>query len=104
MCDYCVEAFGMSNGYRFDDCHYAKPISEAERKGIIDNPIFFENKIDEYGRLIIEADNGNEYCLISFARIKYCPMCGAEIPNPTITELYEKNEGRAWLKAKDITG
>lgn len=94
-CKYCNVAFDDATLRDLE--HH--DLFEELRKGIIGDELFFSVSVNEYGELQLSCDNGNEYVRIGSKKIKYCPMCGANIPDITPTQ---KSDGELGIDSRMI--
>lgn len=87
MCEYCLNAFKG-----IDDDWNTQSISENVFFNLAGDKFSIVNQIDERGCLRVVAVGFDERVLTN-KKIRFCPMCGAELPDPTPTEAARARKG-----------
>lgn len=82
MCEYCSDAF---IDLKKED-NYPKMLSVNKKHDMFGGVIYFSLSINEHGHLAVTADTDNGSEAFLNKKIRFCPMCGAEIPAITPTD------------------
>ena len=91
MCEYCQEAF--TNLYE-EDCDPAN-LSVNVVHGYFGEVVSMFNYIDSHGTLSVSVEGYKINKTLLSRRIRFCPMCGSEIPKITPTDRHNgKDDGR----------
>ena len=86
MCNFCERAFRSS----YDEDLVNADFLIEEQKNILGvSDICLEVIVDEYGNLCLAAMGADDYAVIGTRKIKFCPICGSEIPEFTSTYRHE---------------
>ena len=90
MCEYCSDAF---IDLTVSD-NSPEPLDENRKRGLFGELVWLSLHVNEHGHLAVYADMGNGSKTILTKKIRFCPMCGAEIPRITPTDRHKRGRPR----------
>ena len=90
MCEYCSDAFIDLSA---EDNAEREDISTNVIQGVM-GELEVAALITENGTLMVEFCSDYDVRIVLNKKIRFCPMCGAEIQHPTPTERYRMTKER----------